>query len=256
MSTRLQIMITERVRDLLNNHRVRTGKRQAGEWKVGTTVAIHPGTRLEPFIHLGQSDCLPGGVGAFSYSYSSLNRLSRIGRYSSIAENVEVMGPGHPTDRISTSPALYAPNMTITTDYLEHFGIPEPSWPDYELANANVEIGHDVWIGSRVTIARGVRIGNGAVVAAGSIVTRDVPPYAIVGGVPAKLIRMRFPDDVVETLTDLQWWRFGPDVLTRFNMSEPTTFAAELKAAIEVGDAVPLKLGVLTGTRIIAAAET
>lgn len=251
----MQITITEKVRDLLKNHRIRTGLRQGGEWKIGSTLTVHPRARLEPFVHLGQSDCLLGGAGAFSYSYSSLNALCRIGRYTSIAEDVEVMGSGHPTDRISTSPALYAPNMLITSDYLEYFGIEEPAWPEYQLANSNVEIGHDVWIGSKVMLARGVRIGDGAVVAAGSIVTRDVEPYAIVGGAPARLIRKRFSDDVVEALTELQWWRFGPDVLARFTMSKPATFAAELKAAIEAGEAAPLKLGVLSGRKIIEAAN-
>jgi hypothetical protein len=70
----------------------------------------------------------------------------------------------------------------------------------------NVAIGNDVWIGARVTIKDNIRVGNGAVVAAGAVVVKDVPPYAIVGGVPARIIRFRFEDNIIQQLQKLQWW--------------------------------------------------
>lgn len=75
----------------------------------------------------------------------------------------------------------------------------------FEEESADVTIGHDVWGGGNVSIRAGVRIGNGAVIAGGATVTKDVPPYAIVGGLPAKLIRMRFDEQTVEALLATEW---------------------------------------------------
>src|SRR5699024_1473398 len=74
-------------------------------------------------------------------------------------------------------------------------------------------IGNDVWLGSHVAVLRGVTIGDGAIVASGAVVTKDVPAYAIVGGVPASLIRYRFDEQTIERLQELRWWRFTPDQL-------------------------------------------
>lgn len=74
-------------------------------------------------------------------------------------------------------------------------------------------IGHDVWIGANAIILRGVKVGNGAIVGAGAVVTKDVEPYAIVGGIPARVIRYRFEKAVIQKLEELQWWQYGPDIL-------------------------------------------
>ena len=74
-------------------------------------------------------------------------------------------------------------------------------------------IGNDVWIGENAVILGGISIGDGAVIGAGAIVTKDVPPYTIVGGVPAKKIRSRFPDDIVKMLLKIQWWNLEEDIL-------------------------------------------
>jgi carbonic anhydrase/acetyltransferase-like protein (isoleucine patch superfamily) len=75
-------------------------------------------------------------------------------------------------------------------------------------------IGHDVWIGTGTIIRSGIEIGTGAVVAAGSVVTKDVPPYSVVGGVPARAIKKRFPADVVASIESSRWWDIRPDVVT------------------------------------------
>jgi len=77
------------------------------------------------------------------------------------------------------------------------------------------QIGNDVWIGARAIVLDGISIGDGAVIAAGAVVTKDVPPYAIVGGVPAKLIRYRFEDDVIQELLKWKWWDLSLDDLQK-----------------------------------------
>ena len=126
-----------------------------------------------------------------------------IGRYCSIAPGVYTAPTEHRVETLSTSFALGGG--------LHAFG----GRPDPQLQGIArpVTIGHDVWIGARVGILGGVTIGTGAIVAAGAVVTRDVPPYAIVGGIPAKVIRMRFPEKTVERLLASRWWRWSPAAL-------------------------------------------
>ncbi len=76
-------------------------------------------------------------------------------------------------------------------------------------------MGNDVWVGSHVLMKGGITIGDGAVIAAGAVVVRDVPPYAIVGGVPAKIIKYRFSQDIIEKLMELKWWSLTDDELKR-----------------------------------------
>ena len=78
-----------------------------------------------------------------------------------------------------------------------------------------VEIGHDVWIGTNVTILPSVKIGNGAIIAAGAVVTKDIPDYAIVGGVPAKVLKYRFSDDEIKRLNQSKWWEWPDEKIKR-----------------------------------------
>ncbi|MBE5883522.1 MAG: CatB-related O-acetyltransferase [Lachnospiraceae bacterium] len=98
-----------------------------------------------------------------------------------------------------------------------------------------VVIGNDVWIGTGAQILLGVKIGDGAIVAAGSVVTKDVPPYTVVGGVPAKVIKRRFSDEVIEALLELKWWEYGPDVLKGIDITNPEKCISKLRKRIEDG---------------------
>lgn len=125
----------------------------------------------------------------------------KIGDFSSIAENVTILlGGNHPTDWISSFP------FGIVFDEFkeQHYNYPK-------LSKGSVIIGNDVWIGLNTTILSGVTIGDGAVVAAGSIVTKNVDPYAIVGGNPAKIIKKRFSDESISKLLVIQWWNWEID---------------------------------------------
>lgn len=142
--------------------------------------------------------------GFSSYINSGLIRsYCEIGRYCSIGRNVSIGLGSHDTNCLSTSP------------FLSHLASGESLKLASQTPKRRVIIGHDVWIGDNVCIASGITIGHGAVIAAGAVVTKNVPPYSIYGGVPAKKIKMRFEKNVIEKLIKTEWWNVQPsDLLT------------------------------------------
>ena len=118
-----------------------------------------------------------------------------IGSFCSIAEDVEIFtGGNHRPDWVSTFP------------FRSRFGLPGAFDDGHPASKGDVVIGHDVWVGRGASILSGVTIGDGAVVGAYAVVTKDVRPYAVVAGNPAREIRRRFDDDTIERLITLRWW--------------------------------------------------
>lgn len=152
-------------------------------------------------------------AGYYSYIRSGLvASLNSIGNYCSIGPGFTVGDTNHPVDWLSTAGLLYTKTrFNWYQPYKTRF-IPDPAHvalkKDMDTRKAAPVIGNDVWIGGNVTVLRGVTIGDGAIVAAGSIVTKDVAPFAIVGGVPAKPIRMRFDEETVARLQQVKWWDY------------------------------------------------
>ena len=124
---------------------------------------------------------------------------ARIGKFVNIASHVRINATNHPVWRATLHHFTYRAGDYF--DDAEH----ETAFFDWRRDNA-VTIGHDVWIGHGATILPGISVGNGAVIGAGAVVSRDVAPYTIVGGVPAKLIRERFPPEIAERMDMLSWW--------------------------------------------------
>ncbi len=143
-------------------------------------------------------------MGAFSYCYSSLPENTVVGRYCSIAAGVKVLGSQHPIERFTTSTVTYSKYPFILSDWgalkqVEFNGESEDP----------ITIGNDVWIGGDVILKPGITIGDGAVIAQNALVTKDIPPYTIVGGIPAKKIRDRFDKKSVSDLLRLEWWKYS-----------------------------------------------
>lgn len=146
-------------------------------------------------------------IGDFSYIGPSARVIhATIGKYCSIAGEACVGMGSHPIDYVSSSPIFISKRNGTGFSWVNdsHFDEYKP-----------VEIGNDVWIGSRAMVMGGLRIGDGAVIAAGAIVTKDVPPYAVVGGVPAKIIKYRFDEQTIKKLEKLQWWNLPIEELRK-----------------------------------------
>ncbi len=138
-------------------------------------------------------------IGKYTYvSYNALLQNTIIGNYCSISSNVKIGLGLHPLNLFSTSPIFYKVKNTLKVKLLEK----DLEFEEYK----SIEIGSDVWIGAGAIVMDGVKVGHGAVIAAGAVVTKDIPPYAIVGGVPAKIIKFRFSEEVRESLLESRWW--------------------------------------------------
>ncbi|UHS63924.1 CatB-related O-acetyltransferase [Agrobacterium vaccinii] len=159
-------------------------------------------------------------VGKYTYGYEPLcngkSTVAQIGSFCSIAPNVGISAGNHPIGLPSTSPAFYQPR----------FGIVETEWLDSSQYQQRIIIEHDVWIGRDVTILTGVTIGIGAVVAAGAVVTKNVPAFAIVAGVPAKIIRYRLDETAQEKILASQWWLWPDSELSKraYLFKDPDAF--------------------------------
>lgn len=150
-------------------------------------------------------------IGAFSYNVNGFFFAVRIGRYCSIAEEVHIGWHPHPIHYMSTSPVFYQDfSHVYHLDKPENFDVSDfiRNTPPTQLKITKID--NDVWIGQGAFILPGVQIGDGAVIAARAVVTKDVPPYAVVAGVPAVVKKYRFKEEIIKELLELKWWNYAP----------------------------------------------
>lgn len=165
-------------------------------------------TKLGRFCQIGPRvalrECL---IGEFTYfERNGEAAYADFGKFCSVAADVRINALAHPMERVTTHKISYRPN-----EYFRFLGV-DPTVREGRRA-ARVRIGHDVWIGHGAIVLPGVSIGDGAVIGAGAVVTKEVAPYTVVAGSPARMLRRRFSQETATRLQALAWWDFPRDML-------------------------------------------
>lgn len=189
--------------------------------------------KIEPYTSIkGNNLCT---MGSFSYSQSPVLPELIVGRYSSIAIGLQFFGPAHPVQNVSLSPFTYLPKKKsiMLQPYIDKNILFNNNVYNGDGGANGIVIGNDCWIGQNVTIKFGCKIGDGAIVAANSLVTKDVPPYAVVGGIPAKVIKYRFNDDLIEKFKELKWWEYDVTDLNGLPFEDPNKFIEEVQLRVK-----------------------
>lgn len=182
--------------------------------------AVQNSTMEGPGKINARSQVINSSFGKYSYCGSGCVFVNcHIGRYCSIADNVAAGLASHPLHWVSTSPAFYrcGERQSIPNDM---------AVLNYDPCPEETVIENDVWIGFGAIIKAGVHIGNGAVIAMGSVVTHDVPDYAVVGGNPARIMKYRYSDELIARFLDTRWWDLEDSVLKKYAhlMNTPEVF--------------------------------
>jgi acetyltransferase-like isoleucine patch superfamily enzyme len=225
--------VRARVAEVLGRH---VGSRRERLEAAGVTIGnggpLHDDLSIEPPVTLfaGVTPGCRARIGAFSYSHSIVTDfVAEIGRYCSIAHDVGLGEVEHPTEWLSTSSFVYDPDLPMFaaaaagTRFTPSFTPSGAKWQ-------GIEIGHDVWIGACAYVRAGVRIGTGAVIGAHAVVTRDVPPFAIVVGNPGRVVKYRFDEALRDRLLRSAWWEYRFTDFAGLDLSDPAAVLDALDA--------------------------
>jgi acetyltransferase-like isoleucine patch superfamily enzyme len=231
----VRVRITRKFIDYLSDHRIFSHQnRQVMRWTEGEWLSFTKTAEMEPYSAVFRGEFL-NSLGAFSFLTLPVIGMFQMqfstGRYCSIGGGLRIPGNNHPMEALSSSPILYDPVTSWVQAYVEDEGLDDFPYVTRQRGKGAPEVANDVWLGSDVTLNHGVRIGNGAIVAAHSVVTRDVPDYAIVGGNPARVIRYRFPEEIIRELLSIEPWRYSVKDLRQFNLGDMASFIRQFRGA-------------------------
>ena len=196
------LLLYRSVRDIVIRYKnyITLKLRFRGKVRFNYTTKVDVSSTFEGANVIGDNTKFCGRMGYGSYICNDCSIIGNIGRFSSIAAEVKNAQGVHPitTPYATTSPMFFS--------LKKQSGITFAKEQLFDEMKAPISIGNDCWIGQRAFFVGGLTIGDGAVVLAGAVVTKDVPPYAIVGGVPAKILRYRYDDETIKFLLDTKWW--------------------------------------------------
>ncbi|OJU08786.1 MAG: hypothetical protein BGN86_04010 [Caulobacterales bacterium 68-7] len=208
-------------------------------FKAGERLVFSQDTQVEPYCGYLEGENI-FSLGAFSFSHAALPAAAKVGRYCSIGERVNYFGSNHPTGFVSTSPFFYETKKGFMSMPFEHEGVAPRKVDLSSTRRRRAVVEHDVWIGEGVTLGWNLTVGVGSVIAARSVVTKDVPPYAIVAGVPAKVVRFRFPEELAARLLASGWWNYNLTKFYDLPFNDPEQFVEGFEALKAAGALTPL----------------
>lgn len=223
--TRHMVTLGEKVRLSLIEHHVYFRVNGAPTFSQFT---VDDNDQVEPYsgFYGGPALCT---MGSFSYSLSRVIPGMKIGRYTSIGKSMSVSGTRHAYEWVTSSNVTYERGGQLLGAYAKANPGLVPARSIRHLQKTLPTIGNDVWIGANVQLNRGITVGDGAVIAAGSIVTRSVPDFMIVGGTPARVIKPRFEESQIEALQQLQWWQYEPTSFLHLDVTKVDEFISALE---------------------------
>jgi acetyltransferase-like isoleucine patch superfamily enzyme len=205
--------------------------------RIGTSrLFVEPPVRfLGPFVIRADTH-----IGAFTeFGREVETQAATLGRYCEIGPGSLLGATGHPTTWLSVSAFQYRKATWGWHQSADANQVIDPEADGRQsfrsVAGDRATIGNDVWIGANVVVLRGVTIGDGSIVAANAVVTKDIPPYSIAGGIPAKVIRPRVADGLRDELQALQWWRFSPNQLSGIPYDDPAQAVRQLRPKVDAG---------------------
>lgn len=226
------MIISQSTADLLSDHHIEPFDGPIRrKFRAGREVALPRKLQMEAYSRHPKGFLM--SLGAFSYTAHATHDTLKIhaGRYCSIARGVNVVSGNHPVSAVSTNPFFYgryhSKHLPEVVNRLDN--------PHFVRDLGLVEVEHDVWIGGYCVLKGGIRIGTGSIIAAGSVVVKDVPPYTIMGGNPAKPIRPRFDEDMTRMLLESAWWTVDPQMLRDLPMFDIPVFCRSLMELRERG---------------------
>lgn len=218
----MQLKLTQKALDWFNERNISFHNRFGIRLRPGDLIIFKDDLEVEPYIgiHGGITIC---AMGFMSYANCSVPMDLTVGRYCSLGPHIQFPRHRHPIEYLSSSIFTYEKNTDLVVRFIRD------DKPDYKNFNPShqkgpIIIGHDVWIGQGASIMPGVTIGTGAVVASNSVVTKSIMPYEIVGGNPAKTIKMRFSSELINELLLSEWWNYKFTDFDGLKVSSPNEF--------------------------------
>ena len=186
---------------------------------ISKSAIINKSLRLNSPVHISPQCQISSNTSIDKFTFLNWNAIVyqnvSIGSYCSIGRGVQIGLARHPVDWLSTHSFQYS--SVWFPKIKEYVDLPRIN---KHLHHPETVVGSDVWIGNNALVLSGVRIGIGAIIGAGAVVTKDIPPYAVAVGSPAKIIKFRFSNSIIKQLLDSKWWLKNPSELSGFDFSD------------------------------------